>query len=114
MNLFTLAAASLVLSSAAAFAHSDDMTTLPADGDVMETAPEEITFSFDDALRMTRVELIRDDADAEDLDLGDQQSFTTEFAVPLTEVGPGSYLIEWRGLGIDGHPVQGSFSFDVE
>jgi len=29
-------------------------------------------------------------------------------------MGAGTYRIEWRGLGIDGHAMQGEFTFTVE
>jgi len=29
-------------------------------------------------------------------------------------MGTGNYLIEWRGLGGDGHALNGTFSFTVE
>jgi methionine-rich copper-binding protein CopC len=29
-------------------------------------------------------------------------------------MGAGVYQIEWRGLGVDGHPMSGSFSFEVK
>ena len=54
------------------------------------------------------------DHPAVELDLGDQNSFATEFIVPVIGMGPGSYKIEWRGLGIDGHAMTGEFMFTVE
>jgi hypothetical protein len=29
-------------------------------------------------------------------------------------MGAGDYVIEWRGLGDDGHPQSGSFTFRVD
>ncbi|WP_341863622.1 copper resistance CopC family protein [Gymnodinialimonas sp. 57CJ19] len=104
----------VALSTGIAAAHSDAMTTMPADGDTVRTAPEHVMFTFDDQIRLTRIEMTHGDTPAADLDLSDQQSFGTEFSVPVTDMGPGTYLIEWRGLGIDGHPVVGSFTFNVE
>jgi len=49
-----------------------------------------------------------------ELDLGDQKSFATEFVVPVEQMGSGTYQIEWRGLGIDGHAMTGEFMFTVD
>jgi len=114
MKILTLAAFTVAASATLAFAHSEGMTTMPADGDVVQAAPSEIMFMFDDAIRLTRIEMIHASDPAVDLDLAGQQSFATEYTVPVTAVGDGTYQITWRGLGVDGHPVQGEFSFEVE
>ena len=40
--------------------------------------------------------------------------FTKRYQIPFEAVGVGKYLIEWRGLGEDGHALNGNFSFTVE
>lgn len=114
MKTLIFAALSVATSTTLALAHSDDMTTMPADGDVVQTVPADIMFTFDDAIRLTRIEMTHSGDAAVDLDLAGQQSFATEYTVPMTAMGDGTYQIEWRGLGVDGHPVQGGFSFEVE
>lgn len=114
MKLPSLAAIAIIASTTFVGAHSDDMATMPADGDVLQTVPEAIMFTFDEAVRLTRIEMTHVGHPAMDLDLGEQQSFATEYSVPVIGMGGGTYQIEWRGLGIDGHPVQGGFSFEVE
>lgn len=113
MKNLILAAMAVALSTGLASAHSDDMSTMPADGETVQATPEQVMFTFEEAVRLTRIEMTHADQQV-DLDLGDQQSFATDYGVPVTDMGSGNYLIEWRGLGIDGHPVQGSFSFEVE
>ena len=49
-----------------------------------------------------------------DMDLGEQSAFTQEFALPMHDMGAGVYVVEWRGLGDDGHALNGTFSFTVE
>ncbi len=114
MRTLMMAALAVATSVSLASAHSDDMTTMPADGDTVQMIPESVMFTFDDAIRMTRVQLNHASHTEMDLDLGDQQSFATEYSLPMMDMGAGTYLIEWRGLGIDGHPVEGAFSFVVE
>lgn len=114
MKLLSLAAIAIFASTTFVAAHSDDMATMPADGDVVQAVPDAIIFTFDDAIRLTRIEMTHVGHPSVDLDLGEQQSFATEYSVPVIGMGGGTYQIEWRGLGIDGHPVQGEFSFEVE
>ena len=42
------------------------------------------------------------------------QQFAQEFALPMQDMGPGSYVVEWRGLGADGHALNGTFNFTVK
>ena len=49
-----------------------------------------------------------------DMDLEGQAAFTKEFRLPMHDMGAGVYVIKWRGLGADGHALNGTFSFTVE
>ena len=33
--------------------------------------------------------------------------------VPLKQIGPGTYQVNWRVLSVDTHRTQGNFSFEV-
>lgn len=113
MKKFVLFALLATLSSGA-FAHSRIDKTTPENGAVMAEAPAEISFSFANDIRLTRVDMTHADHPPVQLDLGSQKSFGRAFKLPLEGMGAGSYLIEWRGLGIDGHAMQGAFTFTVE
>ena len=97
-----------------ALAHSRVDTTTPENGAVIVEAPAEISFNFANDIRLTRVEMTHADHPSVQLELGDQKSFDRVFTLPLEGMGGGTYRIEWRGLGIDGHAMQGEFSFTVE
>ncbi|TMM51176.1 copper resistance CopC family protein [Sulfitobacter sabulilitoris] len=107
-------AAALSLLATGVLAHSPLKATTPADGAVAGAVPTEVTMTFMRDIRLTRVQATHADHDPVDLDLGDQTSFATGFALPLEGMGPGTYVIEWRGLGDDGHPLTGRFGFTVE
>ena len=104
----------ITMLSTGAFAHSRVDTTTPENGAVLSDAPAEISLSFATEIRLTRVSLIHQDHPGQPLDLGEQKSFAEDFTLPLEDMGPGIYRIEWRGLGSDGHPMQGEFAFTVE
>ena len=97
-----------------AFAHSRIDATTPADGATLAEVPAEISVTFADDIRLTRVEVIHEDSPSVRLDLGGQTSFGTTFTLPLEDMGGGTYRIEWRGLGADGHAMRGAFMFTVK
>lgn len=97
-----------------AVAHSGVDTTVPADGEIFAETPAEVSFKFTKDIRLTRVEMTHQDHPIVTLELGGQTSFGRDFSLPVEEMGGGVYRIDWRGLGVDGHAVQGSFSFTVE
>lgn len=111
-NLASLALISMLATGA--FAHSRVDTTTPENGATIAEAPSEISFNFAGDIRLTRVEMIHQDHPSVRLDLGDQTSFGRVFSLPLQGMGEGSYRIEWRGLGVDGHAMQGEFTFTVD
>lgn len=97
-----------------ATAHSRVETTTPENGATIASAPSEISFSFGDEIRLTRVQMVHQDLHTVPLDLGGQTSFDRVFTLPFQGMGNGTYRIEWRGLGVDGHAMQGEFTFTVD
>lgn len=104
----------MTLYAATAQAHSNLKTTIPENGAVVSLAPDAVELHFAKDLRLTRVELVHNDAPSVQLDLGRHTSFGRDFIAPLNVGGAGTYHIEWRGLGADGHAMHGRFSFTVE
>jgi len=113
MKIFAVFALLVTLASGA-FAHSPVESTTPSDGGVTAAVPAEINLRFVNKIRLTRVDMFHQDHPSVRLDLGDQTRFDHMFTLPLQGMGPGTYRIEWRGLGADGHAMQGEFSFTVE
>jgi len=97
-----------------AMAHSPLEATTPANEATVSEMPSEVLMDFKGDIRLTRVAITHADTDSMDMDLGDQTSFMQEFALPMHDMGKGAYVVEWRGLGVDGHPMTGIFKFDVE
>lgn len=98
----------------AALAHSEAGETVPANGVVLIEAPAEISLSFTDKLRLTLVAASHSSGETQTIDLDQYNAFETKFVLPIQSMGEGTYKVEWRGLGIDGHAMQGTFSFEVE
>ncbi|WP_415401375.1 copper resistance CopC family protein [Tateyamaria sp. SN3-11] len=107
-------AALLLVWATSALAHSPLQATTPADGAAIAQAPSEIVLDFKGNIRLTRVTVAHADQPGADLDLGEVSGFRAGYALPMAPMGAGTYVIEWRGLGDDGHPMNGAFSFTVE
>lgn len=93
-------------------AHSKSQLTEPADGATVADVPE-ITLSFEAPMRVISVALSQDGTKValeRDTGMDPVTEFTARPAEPLPE---GAYLVEWRGMSADGHPMQGGFTFTV-
>lgn len=98
----------------AAVAHSPLAATTPSNETIVTEMPTEVLMDFKGDIRLTRVAIIHAGTHSMDMDLGGQTTFAQKFALPMHDMGAGTYMIEWRGLGSDGHALNGRFSFTVE
>ena len=96
-----------------ALAHSPLERTVPADQMAVADVPTEIIMVFKSEMRLTRVTMAQADTEL-DLDLSGHDGFITDYAIPLEATQSGTYSIMWRGLGVDGHALNGTFAFVVE
>ena len=96
-----------------ATAHSPLESTSPAHAEILTAAPNEIVLNFKGDIRLTRVVMTHTSHNT-DLDLDGFKGFLSEYTIRMPSMGAGPYQIEWRGLGEDGHPMIGTFSFMVE
>ena len=100
--------------TAEAAAHSPLKQTLPADGATISDMPAEVILNFKGKIRLTRIRVAHDEKYIEDLNLDSFESFAASYALPVKDMGSGAYSIKWRGLGADGHILNGSFGFVLE
>lgn len=91
----------------AAIAHSPLASTSPADGSVVSSSVDTVTLVFKRNIRLTRVELGAKNGAVETLDLAEQVNFAKEFSIAIETLSVGDYIVEWRGLGDDGHAQKG-------
>ena len=109
-----LLAGLIVMWASVAIAHSPLKSTTPANEATIAQAPDEIRLDFGKDIRLTRLAVTHADDKKMKLDLSGQDGFKKLYLVPFEGMGTGNYLIEWRGLGGDGHALNGTFSFTVE
>ena len=97
----------------AAAAHSRPEATAPANGEVVAETPPVVAISFDEPMRVTRIELTNAGGDAFALERTDEMAPVTRFEATPPPLPAGRYTVKWRGLSADGHPMSGRFSFEV-
>lgn len=104
---------SLLLGAAPAHAHATLLGTDPAEGAVLEASPREVTFTFDEPVSVTGQSVRLFDAAGEELEASAAAEGTTIVADVPDELGEGSYVVVWRAVSDDGHPISGSLTFSV-
>ena len=115
--LVVLAAAAyaVLLGISPAQAHASLIGTNPEEGAVLEQAPETITFTFDEAVTLPPAGVTVYDAKGEEV-TSESTASGTEMQVALAEassLGDGTYVVAWRAVSADGHPISGSLTFAV-
>jgi methionine-rich copper-binding protein CopC len=109
-----LLAGLVVVWASMATAHSPLKSTTPENEAIIAEAPKEIKLNFGNGIHLTRLTVTDATGKKNKLDIRTYPGFTKKYQVPFEAVGVGKYLIEWRGLGADGHALNGNFSFTVE
>ena len=96
-----------------AHAHTALTVTTPADTAITSASPEELVLEFNGEVRLLNLSLISG-AD-ESVKLGSLPSTTqASFSIPvMAELAAGNYLVTWRAVGADTHPVSGEIRFSV-
>ena len=97
-----------------ALAHSALTFMSPANNAIVSQAPKTIELSFKNSIYLTKITLKYEDKPSITLDLSGTKGFVTDYSIPFTDMGYGSYNFEWRGLSKDGHVLINSFSFIVK
>jgi hypothetical protein len=103
-----------MVSPMAANAHDELLSTVPASGAELETAPTEIRLSFsDDILELGAVSQVLDAA-GKNWAAGDMAANGRDGVQPLEANMPaGDYEVRWRVVSSDGHPISDAFTFAV-
>jgi copper transport protein len=106
----------LVVGAAPAFAHATLLTTDPQNGGVYTTAPSQVKLRFTEAVEVSLGGIRVYTSDQQRVVTGapDHPGGTgSEVAVSLPKLGNGTYVVTWRVISADSHPVEGAFTFQV-
>ncbi|WP_036970016.1 copper resistance CopC family protein, partial [Promicromonospora kroppenstedtii] len=111
--LLTVLAALLVGPAGSASAHATLVSTDPAQGAVLETAPERVTFTFNESVIGVPAGIKVFDATGTEV-ASTATVRASRLLVDLDEeVADGTLVVVWRLVSEDGHPIGGSLSFAV-
>ncbi|MEA3055644.1 MAG: copper transport protein [Actinomycetota bacterium] len=114
----TLAVAALALVlllglAPSASAHAQLESTTPAAGSILNTAPDTIELSFSEHVTVDSVKVI--DAGRHRVDTGKTTKLDgrTVRAALKPKLPDGGYVVAWRVVSADSHPIGGGFTFRV-
>lgn len=104
----------VLVPATAAWAHAELVTSTPADGAVLDQAPTEVVLQFSESVSVRPDGVRVLDADGQRVDAGDASAQGDTVTVPLDgTLGQGSYVVAWRVVSADSHPVHAAFTFSV-
>jgi copper transport protein len=111
-----VATAGLALGPAPADAHAELISTEPASGEQLDEAPSQVVLRFSESVDVAddAVEVLTAGGDRVDAgDPGHPNGEGSSVAVDLPSLDDGTYVVSWRVLSADSHPVSGAFTFGV-
>lgn len=107
-----LAAAVLQLCSVAACAHASLIESLPADASVLGAAPAEVVLHFNEAVAPLVFKLVAPDGAIQPLNRIAVIPDGLNITLPPAGAA-GTYMLSWRVISADGHPVGGALSYSI-
>ena len=114
--LLALVAAAALAVPAAAWAHAALLHTEPVASRVVNTPPAEVRLTYSEPIEPRFAIVSVTDATGRSVTSGPPQRAPGEpqtLVAPLRRVPEGWYLVFWRVISADGHPVRGAFTFAV-
>jgi copper transport protein len=106
----------VVLFPSPASAHATLVSTDPGSGQVVDTPPKAITLRFNESVQILPAAIRLYDSRGDRVDVGqaehpDGKSDEVRSSVP--KLKNGTYVVTWRVVSADAHPVRASFVFTV-
>jgi copper transport protein len=99
-----------------AWAHAQVDSTSPRDGEALDSPPAVVTITFNEAVSAPVGAVRVYDSTGARVDAGDSGSGRSpeEIRASLEPgLAAGTYVVTWRAVSDDGHPVKGAFVFQV-
>jgi copper transport protein len=115
LALLIAVAGALVL-PATAFAHAALLRTVPQASGTVNTPPKQVELTYSEAVEPRFAIVSVTDANGTQESAGSpvrSPANPDTLIVPLKTIGQGWYLVYWRVISVDGHPVRGAFTFAV-
>ena len=115
--LVAIIAVIALVAPAAASAHAYLIRTVPSAATILDTPPSDVALTYDEAVepRFGIISVTNEDGhQVATASPSRSPSDPDTLVVPLKPKLPeGWYLVYWRVISVDGHPVQGAFTFAI-
>ncbi|MCX6541446.1 MAG: copper resistance protein CopC, partial [Actinobacteria bacterium] len=108
--------AGLLFAASPALAHAQLLSSDPAPGAVLDTAPTSITLVFTEPIEISLGAIRLFDGAGNQVDIGKAThppGHTEQVRVALGDLADGSYVVDWRVVSSDSHPVHAAYTFQV-
>jgi copper transport protein len=114
--LIALVAAAALALPAAAWAHAALLRTVPQASGTVNTPPRQVSLTYSEAVEPRFAIVSVTDAAGHQQTIGPPRrspSNVDTLLVPVKRGAQGWYLVYWRVISVDGHPVRGAFTYAV-
>jgi copper transport protein len=111
-----IAVAGALVLPATAFAHAALLKTVPQASGTVNTPPKRVELTYSEAVEPRFAIVSVTDANGTQETAGPpvrSPANPDTLVVPLKPLSEGWYLVYWRVISVDGHPVRGAFTFAV-
>lgn len=107
--------ASASIAPSPALAHATLVAATPSEGATLDRPPSRVVLRFDEPVSTVAGSVRVFDDDVERVDAGDvEKPSSDEVAVALpADLPGGTYVVAWRVLSADSHPIRGAYAFSV-
>jgi copper transport protein len=114
MGLCIAALALLLGPAAPASAHAVLVSSSPVPDTVLSGAPAQVVLTFSEAVRQVPGKIRVLGPDGSRVDRGEPSFAGAVVTIPVDQNGPrGTYLVSYRVISADSHPVSGAYSYSV-
>ena len=96
-----------------ALAHSPLNSSVPKTSQTVPAPFENFEFTFGGMTKLVKITVETEAGVETDLDLSNHRAPQLEHIVKSEPLSPGHYVVYWRALSDDGHPIKGSIPFKV-
>lgn len=110
-KLQTFCAVVAMTGSSALWAHGDMGKTYPQDGAMMMESTDRLEVHFEMPMKLVSLKLIDSSGKPVNIDFKRTPESAKHFKVPVSNLKPDTYKVEWKSMGGDGHMMKGSYGF---
>ena len=98
-----------------AAAHDEVLSTSPEQNAVLESAPEQIELSYSGEIMDIGHQVLVTGPEGQSVTEGPLERDGSQVVQPLAETGSeeGTYQVVWRVVSSDGHPIEGTYTYQV-